>query len=195
MESPGFKQRNLDPEWVVNRLSCLAREEGGALAALARAEGLGPEDAIDCVQEALSAMLVGAKNGTLPVEPSEWGAFLAGTVRNVARNGRRRHFRARPHESLDPEMLVDVDARPADEIVARAEQHIRLRGCVEELCEIQKAVITLRMLEERPGEDVARALGISSGHVAVLLHRAKAALRVCLTESDTRLASDRTSAG
>ena len=40
----------------------------------------------------------------------------------------------------------------------------------------------LRMLEERPGEDVARALGISSGHVAVLLHRAKAALRTCMTE-------------
>jgi RNA polymerase sigma-70 factor (ECF subfamily) len=42
-------------------------------------------------------------------------------------------------------------------------------------------VVTLRLLEERPGEDVAQALGVSSNHVAVLLHRAKSALRVCMT--------------
>jgi RNA polymerase sigma-70 factor (ECF subfamily) len=36
------------------------------------------------------------------------------------------------------------------------------------------------MLEEQPGDDVARALGITPGHVAVLLHRAKATLRACM---------------
>jgi RNA polymerase sigma-70 factor (ECF subfamily) len=40
------------------------------------------------------------------------------------------------------------------------------------------------MLEEQSGEDVARALGITAGHVAVLLHRAKAALRACMTSSE-----------
>ena len=40
------------------------------------------------------------------------------------------------------------------------------------------------MLEERPGEDVAAALGLSRGHVDVLLHRAKASLRVCMTERE-----------
>jgi RNA polymerase sigma-70 factor (ECF subfamily) len=44
-------------------------------------------------------------------------------------------------------------------------------------------VVTLRLLEERPGEDVAAALGITPGHVAVLLHRAKQALRVCMTST------------
>ena len=58
---------------------------------------------------------------------------------------------------------------------------MRLHACVQELCEIEKAVVTLRMLEEQAGEDVARALGISAGHVAVLRHRAKAALRACMT--------------
>ena len=57
---------------------------------------------------------------------------------------------------------------------------MRLRACVAELCEIQKAVVTLRMLEERAGEDVGETLGISPGHVAVLLHRAKRALRACM---------------
>ena len=39
----------------------------------------------------------------------------------------------------------------------------------------------LRLLEEQPGEDVAASLGISRGYVDVLLHRAKASLRVCMT--------------
>jgi len=40
----------------------------------------------------------------------------------------------------------------------------------------------MRLLQEQPGEDVATALGLSRGHVDVLLHRAKASLRVCMTE-------------
>ena len=111
-------------------LARLARSERGALAALARAEGVSPEDAVDCVQEGL------------------------------------------PHAPV----------AGVDELLSRAEEHVRLRACVAELCEIQKAVVTLRMLEEQPGEDVGAALGIiSAGHVAVLLHRAKRALRACMT--------------
>jgi RNA polymerase sigma-70 factor (ECF subfamily) len=53
---------------------------------------------------------------------------------------------------------------------------------VGRLGEIQRAVVTLRMLDELPGDDVARALGLKPGHVAVLLHRAKASLRDCMTE-------------
>src|SRR5512140_73943 len=166
---------------LLDRISHLARHERGALAALARAEGLGPQDAIDCVQEGLCTLLEGAQRGALPGEVETWGALLAGMVRNAARNRRRRHDRARPHEDLDAHPLAAEGAPATDEAIAGAEEHVRLRACVEELCEIQKAVVTLRMLEEQPGEDVAEALGITAGHVAVLLHRAKAALRVCMT--------------
>ena len=41
----------------------------------------------------------------------------------------------------------------------------------------------LRLLEEQPGEDVAASLGITRNHVDVLLHRAKASLRVCMKAS------------
>jgi RNA polymerase sigma-70 factor (ECF subfamily) len=40
------------------------------------------------------------------------------------------------------------------------------------------------MLEDRPGEDVARELGLERGHVAVLLHRAKAHLRACMSAEE-----------
>jgi len=58
---------------------------------------------------------------------------------------------------------------------------VRLRGCVQTLGDLQRVVVTLRMLDEVPGEDVARALGISAGHVAVILHRAKGNLLACMT--------------
>jgi RNA polymerase sigma-70 factor, ECF subfamily len=169
-----------DTDDLLDRLSALVRTERAPLAALARSEGATPEDAIDCVQEGLCTLLTSARSGALPEDPAEWGALLATMVRNSARNRRRRHFRARPHDDLDAHPVAG-DALPTDEVMARAEEHVRLRACVEELCEIQKAVVTLRMLEEQPGEDVAQALGISAGYVAVLLHRAKRALRACMT--------------
>jgi RNA polymerase sigma-70 factor (ECF subfamily) len=167
----------------LDRLSHLVRAERAALAALARAEGATPEDAIDCVQEALCTLLDRNRHTPAPADASTWGPLLATMVRNAARNRRRRHDRARPHDDLDAHPLAAGDAPAADEVIARAEAHVRLRACVEELCEIQKAVVTLRLLEEQPGEDVAAALGITPGHVAVLLHRAKQALRVCMTQT------------
>ncbi|MCA9599153.1 MAG: sigma-70 family RNA polymerase sigma factor [Myxococcales bacterium] len=164
---------------ILTEVSALARRERSALAALARGEGATAEDAVDAVQEALCTLLTQAGDGKLPADPAEWGAVLAVMVRNVARNRRRRHDRARPHLPVEDDDLVD-ELPTTDVLIARAEDHVRLRACVEDLCEIQQAVVTLRMLEERPGEDVARALGITPGHVAVLLHRAKAALRVCM---------------
>jgi len=167
---------------TLSGISDLARRERGSLAALARSEGVAPEDAVDCVQDALCTLLARGRRGTLPANVEEWAPLLATMVKNAARNRRRRHFRARPHVELDAQPLGDESAVASDEALARAETHIRLRACVEDLCEVERAVVTLRMLEERAGEDVARVLGISSGYVAVLLHRAKHALRVCMAE-------------
>jgi RNA polymerase sigma-70 factor (ECF subfamily) len=162
---------------LLDRLSRLVRAERGALAALARAHGVSAEDAVDCVQEGLCTFL--RRRDQLPPDPAAWPASLATMVRNAARNRRRRHYLARPHDD-GVELQAGGGAAPIDEVLARAEEHVRLRACVAELCAIQRAVVTLRMLEEQPGEDVARALGISPGHVAVLLHRAKQSLRACM---------------
>lgn len=169
----------LDADDMLGRLSALVRTRRSALAAMARAEGVTPEDAVDCVQEGIVTLLTSA----LPDDAEELAALLATMVRNAARNRRRRHFRARPHDDLDAHPMPADEDLASDALIARAEEHMRLRACVEELCEIQRAVVTLRVLEEQPGEDVARALGISAGHVAVLLHRARRALRVCMTSA------------
>jgi len=161
-------------------VSRLAREQRGRLAAVARQEGLGPEEAVDCVQDALCTLLdlVQTETGGAHVDPM---GQLVTIVRNAARNHRRRHFRAKPHVELGDGELFDPDLALQETLLSRAEDTVRLRACVAELCEIQRAVVTLRLLEERPGEDVAHALGVTKNHVAVLLHRAKFALRTCMT--------------
>jgi RNA polymerase sigma-70 factor (ECF subfamily) len=167
---------------VLEAVGRLAREKRAALAGLARREGLGAEDAVDCVHDALCGFLEMAQRGEVAASPSEQASFLAGMVVNVARNRRRRHTVARVHKTQDA--LEKDDDRPTTEaLLAHAEDCVRLRGCVARLCEKQRTVVMRRLLEERPGEDVASALGLTRGHVDVLLHRAKASLRVCMLEA------------
>lgn len=169
--------RPYDP---LDALGRLLPDHRGALVRAARREGVSAADAVDVVQDALCTFLGLAARGEVPPDPSELPPFLAVVVRNAARNRRRRHDVARPHVAVEAAPEAD-DGASSEELVARAEEHVRLRACVDRLCDTQRAVVLLRMLEERPGEDVAVALGVTRGYVDVLLHRAKASLRVCMT--------------
>jgi RNA polymerase sigma-70 factor (ECF subfamily) len=164
--------------WVTR----LVHEHRGALVGVARREGLGAEDAFDAAQEAFATFLVLPRAREL-AGGEDAGPTLVALVRNVARNARRLHAVARPHDSDGAAVEALADGAPAaDARLAAAEERGRLERCVARLADVQRAVVTLRMLDERPGDDVARALGLQPGHVAVLLHRAKASLRACLTE-------------
>ncbi|HVU50559.1 MAG TPA: sigma-70 family RNA polymerase sigma factor [Polyangia bacterium] len=168
--------------WVTE----LVHQHRTRLVSVARHEGLGAEDAFDAAQEAFAAFLILPQARELA--PSEWaGHTLVALVRNVARNARRLHAVARPHAS-DAETVDGLaDREPAaDERLAGAEERGRLERCVARLADVQRAVVTLRMLDDLPGEDVARELGIRPNHVAVLLHRAKAHLRACMKDEGER---------
>jgi RNA polymerase sigma-70 factor (ECF subfamily) len=58
---------------------------------------------------------------------------------------------------------------------------VRLKGCVSRLSDVQRRVVTMRMLEELSGEDVARELSLRPDHVATLLYRAKKELLRCMS--------------
>jgi RNA polymerase sigma-70 factor (ECF subfamily) len=164
--------------WVTR----LVHDHRSRLVAVARHEGLVGEDAFDAAQEAFTAFLILPQAQELV--GSDWAEHtLVALVRNIARNARRLHAHARPHVS-DPDAVDALrDAAPAaDQRLADAQERGRLARCVGRLADVQRAVVTLRMLEDRPGEDVARELGIKPGHVAVLLHRAKQSLHECMTE-------------
>jgi RNA polymerase sigma-70 factor (ECF subfamily) len=163
-------------DWVTP----LVREHRGRLARVARGEGLRAEDALDCVQEAFSTFLLLPQAKRLSEAPDEAAKLLTVVARNAARNRRRRHDRSAVHlgdETLD---ALPEPSPPSDELLASAEDYLRLHGCVSQLGEVQRRVVTLRLLEDVPGEDVAELLGLTPGHVAVLLHRAKQNLRECM---------------
>ena len=164
--------------WV----SQLVHRHRRELAGVARAEGLTAEDAFDAVQDAFQTFLTLPSAHPLIDAGDESRRLLITLTRNVARNRRRLHASARPHDG-DPDMIAGLPAAAAgaDELIAAAEDQIRLHRCVQTLADVQRAVVTLRMLDEVPGEDVAHALGITPGHVAVLLHRAKVNLLSCMT--------------
>jgi RNA polymerase sigma-70 factor, ECF subfamily len=176
----GCAERAPDPflSWVGR----LVHDHRGKLISVARAEGLGAEDAFDTVQEAFGTFLTLPAARTLVDATDDSRNLLVAVTRNLARNRRRLSATARPHDA-DPERLAALPApdRPVEELLAAAEDQVRLRGCVASLGEMQRAVVTLRMLDEIDGEDVAGTLGITPGHVAVLLHRAKANLLACMT--------------
>ncbi len=173
-----LERADMDP---IGALTDLIRQHRGELVHAARREGLAPEDAVECTQEALSTFLQLLQRGDAPALTAAWLPYVVTITKNAARNRRRRHHIARPHDGLEADDPASEEAS-AEELLARAEQHVRLRACVERLCGTQRSVVLLRMLEERAGEDVASELGITRGHVDVLLHRAKASLRECMAE-------------
>jgi RNA polymerase sigma-70 factor (ECF subfamily) len=157
-----------------------------SLAGVARHEGLNPEDAFDAVQEAFQTFITRPEAAALVDQPEQARNLLVALTRNVARNRRRMHAIAKPHLS-DAGVLdgLAADLASVEETLEAAEEHVRLAGCMLTLAEIPRTVVTLRMLDELPGEDVARILGVSPGHVAVMLHRAKSSLLTCMTTCGT----------
>src|ERR1022692_90876 len=160
----------------------LVHEHRGHLVRVARREGLGSEDAFDVVQEAFQTFLTRPAARALVDETDDARRSLIVITRNAARNRRRLAAVARPHESAESVLdELPAEAPSIEDLLAAAEDEVRLRGCVSGLGEMQRTVVTLRMLDEADGDNVARTLGITPAHVAVVLHRAKANLLACMT--------------
>jgi RNA polymerase sigma-70 factor (ECF subfamily) len=174
---PGFL------EWVTR----LAHTHRGRLYRLARREGLREEDSLDCVQEAFHTFLLLPQARRLVESNDDSIKLLSVLVRNHARNRRRRHEVARPHDSGDEIFaLLTAEALPVDALIAQAQDFALMIGCLDHLGKLQRAVVSLRMLDEVAGEDVAAMLELPPSHVAVLLHRAKENLRSCMLSAGYR---------
>ncbi|QSQ16048.1 RNA polymerase sigma factor [Myxococcus landrumensis] len=188
-------QRN-DEKGFFSWVTRLVRDHRGALATVARNEGLLADDALDAVQDAFATFLRLPHARKLAYEEDDSRNLLMILVRNHARNRRRRHELARPHlsDSAVIELLAD-DQTSVDSLIEEAEAHVLAFQCVEKLAMVQRQVVTLRLLEDLPGVRVADLLGTTPGHVAVILHRAKRELRACMAEESAQAARGSPSAG
>lgn len=162
-------------DWV----STLARGHAGRLAAIARREGVNPADALDVVQDAFQVLIARADAPSLREHPEDAARVLATIVRNGARNLRRRHHQAKLHVDIEATPLPAASPAP-DEALVNALTAAQLEGCMASLGDVHRHVVTLRVLEELSGEQAASALGLTTGHVAVLLHRARKQLERCM---------------
>jgi RNA polymerase sigma-70 factor, ECF subfamily len=181
-EKPPCACSEADREGFLTQVGRLVHEHREQLVRVARREGIGSEDAFDVVQEAFQTFLTRPAAPALVAAAEEARRSLIVITRNAARNRRRLAAVARPHASEEA-VLASLPAESAsvEDLLAAAEDEVRLRGCVRGLGELQRTVVTLRMLDEADGDNVARTLGITPAHVAVVLHRAKANLLACMT--------------
>ena len=168
------------PTNFVGWISTLARTHARSLAGGAVREGLTRVEAIDAVQEAFSTLLTLPQARELSLDDEGAERLMAVLVRNAARNMRRRRHRSALHEPLEGATEIPVDTPSVDELLAITEEHVALLGCVSQLAELQRRVVTMRVLEELSPEEVARTLGLTRGNIAVLLHRAKRDLIDCI---------------
>lgn len=123
----------------------------------------------------------------------EHGAFRAW----LAQIGRRVCWHLKAREALVPiiqlsaledQGMQPIDTAPSPE-VSLARQRLRdlLQDAVEQLDPDYRTVYVLRDLEEQPGQEVARRLGITLAAQKSRLHRARAQVRAFL---DRRLAGE-----
>lgn len=56
----------------------------------------------------------------------------------------------------------------------------KLAGCLETLAERERMVVVMTFFADKPGDEVARELGLSAGNVRVIRHRALGRLRQCM---------------
>lgn len=166
----------------VGWVSTLARTHARSMAAVAVREGLTRVEAVDAVQEAFVTLLALPQARELSNDDDGAARLMAVLVRNAARNMRRRHHRSRLHEPIEPANDVPSDTPGVDALADAAEEHVALLGCVRQLGDVQRKVVSMRMLEELTPVETASSLGLTPGHVAVLLHRAKLALMRCLED-------------
>ncbi len=168
--------------WV----TALVHQHRARLVRVVRREGVRADDALDSVQETFLSFLNLPQARQLVGRPDDSARMLIVLARNIARNRRRRHDYARPHSTDDAAIDgLASDAVSADEVIAAAEQHAMTLGCIATLNEVQRAVVNLRLVDEVPGENVARQLGTTPAHVAVLLFRAKRYLQRCVETAET----------
>jgi RNA polymerase sigma-70 factor (ECF subfamily) len=135
-----------------------------------------PHAAHDLVQQVLLMTLERLRAGKLR-EPEKIASFVLGMCRMTVLEIRRGTWRR--------ERLLETYGQAAE--AAEAPEPLaldagRLAECLQALAERERSVVSLTFLAETPGDEVAKALGLTAGNVRVIRHRALGKLRECMGE-------------
>lgn len=141
-----LQELEANPRWLVSLSTRL----------LGSAEG-----AEDLAQDA-AALALREPSVTAPAGRGQARAWLATTVKHLARNARRRRgTEGYARRGLDPERLESAELSPVD-LLAKAEYRSRVAALVLELPEGERKAILLRFYEGKKGAEIQAALGAPS---------------------------------
>ncbi len=108
--------------------------------------------------------------------------WILGVAANLARHQLRGERRRRAHHASYAERLTAVPERP-DEQAERRELLARVAEALAELPHDLQVAFVLCDLEQVPGVEVARALGVPEGTIWRRLHVARKAVRAAVEEN------------
>jgi RNA polymerase sigma factor (sigma-70 family) len=166
------------PPGFLGWVSDLVLAHRAQLLSYARRQGLGAEDALDAVQDGFISFLKLPEARAIADTPDDAIRLLTVIVRHDVQNRLRKSVRrSRAEALLGAERVESHD--DSESLIARAEELARARGCILRMAELQRRVVMLSLLDERPRDEVAKLLGISDAYVRVLLHRAREHVRNC----------------
>lgn len=168
--------------WVAT----LVRTHRARLLSYARRRGLDAEEALDAVQDSFLAFLKLPEARSVARSGEDDALKLLTVILRHDILNRRRKLGRRGRASVETDVdRVDSGAESSETIIARAEELARVEGCILRMQRLQRLVVKLSLLDEQPHGEIARTLGLSEGHVRVLLHRAREHVRSCpFEESD-----------
>lgn len=166
------------PPWHA-QYEALYRDHSARVVRLCRLLLDDPQEAQEAAQEVFVKLL---RQYQGPDRSTQWGAWLTRVAVNACRDRRRsgwwQRWRQR-HQVIEDVEIVDSEPTPERAAISR-EGRERIWEAFRELPRRQREVFVLRHLEEWSTQDVADALGLTTGSVKRHLWRAVERLRKVL---------------
>jgi len=137
-----------------------------------------PDDAEDAFQDALATIWTRLKRISRHPNPH---ALILRICVDAARDVLRRRLRRRRRETLTaaPDPAVDPAPSALDQM-GRRQVHTEVSQAIARLSRKQAAALLMRIVQEQPYLDIARALGCSESTARIHVSRARARLRQLL---------------
>jgi RNA polymerase sigma-70 factor (ECF subfamily) len=134
----------------------------------------------DLVQQVMLRVIEAVRDGRLE-DPEKLTSYVFGTCRNVTWDLRRSARRA---ERLEREATsLEASIGPP----TLAEQDVaRLFSCMNSLSERESAIVRMSFFEDRSADEIGLRLGLTTGNVRVIRHRALAKLALYLDPEATQ---------
>jgi RNA polymerase sigma-70 factor (ECF subfamily) len=159
----------------------LVHQHREPLLRFAKSRQLDAESALDCVQEAFLSFMKLPQSRDIARENDDAAKMLFVLLKHIISNHKRTTQR---REKILSEHVGEFSfIQDSEKLIADAEHLGRIRGCILQMQSLQRAVIEMSLLDDASGSDIAEALGISPGHVRVLLFRAREHIKQCNFET------------